>query len=162
MLHRPFFYFLTLAILLTASSAMADEPSGWQVGTPPPPPPPPAPSHPHAPTTFVVEQRSLGEPTTRMASPVMFGIGAALGGMGLISLGTGYFVYDDAPECSDCPGSEKRGLGTGLMVGGVLGLVVGLPIAFIGARQVPDSPAWARAVPTVYVSPRGAALRFTF
>jgi hypothetical protein len=148
MLHHHLLKFLALAILLAAPAAMADEP-----------PPPPAPA---GPTTFVVEQRSLGEPTTRMASPVMFGIGAALGGLGLISFGTGYFVYKDAPDCNDCPGSEKQGLGTGFMVGGIAGLVVGLPLAIIGARQVPDTPAWARAMPMVFVSPRGGALRWTF
>lgn len=104
----------------------------------------------------------MGQPKTVMASPVMAGIGAGLGGLGLISLVTGFAVYKSAPECNDCPGSEKQNLGIGFMVGGAIGLVFGLPLTIIGARQVPETPAWARVVPTVFVSPRGGALQWTF
>lgn len=92
----------------------------------------------------------------------MFGIGAALGGLGLISFVAGYALYKDAPECNECPGGEKQNLGTGFMVGGGAGFLIGLPLALIGARQVPDSPSWARAMPTVFISPTGGAVRWTF
>lgn len=104
----------------------------------------------------------MGEAKTRMTSPVLFGIGATLAGMGLISAIAGYAVYKDAPDCNDCPGSEKHGLGAGFIIGGSLGVLIGLPLAFIGARQVPDSPSWAKALPEVYLAPRGGTLRWTF
>lgn len=122
-------------------------------------PPPPRP----VPPAYVMENSSLGEGKTRMASPVMFGVGAALGGLGLISFITGYALYKDAPDCTSCPGSEKVGMGTGFMVGGAIGVIVGLPLTFIGARQVPDEPSWARFAPKrVFISPRGGSLQWAF
>jgi hypothetical protein len=151
MFQRSSFYLLTMTGVLIASNALAEE--GSEATIPPPPRP--------VPPAYVMENSSLGEAKTKMTSPAMFGVGAALGGLGLISFVTGYALYKDAPDCQDCPGSEKSGLGTGFMVGGAVGVLIGLPLAFIGARQVPDE--WARAIPTnVFVSSRGASLQWTF
>jgi hypothetical protein len=139
--------------LFISSSALGAEGSDSEI------PPPPRP----VPPVYLMENSSLGEGKTRMASPAMFGVGAILGGLGLISFVTGYALYKDAPDCTSCPGSEKRGMGTGFMVGGAIGAVIGLPLVFIGARQVPDQPSWARFAPQrVFISPRGGSLQWTF
>jgi hypothetical protein len=153
MIRRHLPIMLILSSLFVATNALADEASNDSI------PPPPRP----VPPAYVMENSSLGEGKTRMASPAMFGVGAILGGLGLISFVTGYALYKDAPDCEGCPGSEKREMGTGFMVGGAIGVVVGLPLAFIGARQVPDQPSWARFVPQkIYISPRGGSMQWAF
>jgi len=153
MKHQFFPIMIACASSFIATNALGDE--GADTSIPPPPRP--------VPPAYVMENSSLGEGKTRMASPAMFGVGAVLGGLGLISFVTGYALYKDAPDCQSCPGSEKRGMGTGFMVGGAIGVVIGLPLTIIGARQVPDEPAWARFVPQrVFISSRGGSLQWAF
>lgn len=153
MLRRHLLVLLAGSSLFIATNASGDEGSDSTI------PPPPRP----VPPVYVMENSSLGQGKTRMASPAMFGVGAIFGGLGLISFITGYALYKEAPDCTSCPGSEKREMGTGFMIGGALGVFVGLPLAFIGARQVPDEPSWARFAPKqVFISPRGGSLQWTF
>lgn len=144
---------LASSTICVATNALGAEGSDAEI------PPPPRP----VPPAYVMENSSFGEAKTRMASPAMFGVGASLAGLGIISFIAGYAIYNDAPDCASCPGKEKSGMGTGFMVGGAIGAIVGLPLAFIGARQVPDESSWARFAPQrVFISPRGTALQWTF
>lgn len=150
----------SLAVLAAANTAQATEPSTkWNIASASMTATSSAPENP---TTYVMESSQRSGGTTRPASPVMLGIGVTLAGLGLISLGTGYFVYSEAPNCISCPGSEKRDLGTGLMAAGGIAFLIGLPLAIAGGRPVPDNSAWAKTMPTVFISPKSAALRWTF
>ncbi|MDI1432546.1 hypothetical protein [Polyangium sorediatum] len=149
----------------TASSAHADEPPGWVPRDEPEalPPPPPAPPPPRpGPTTYTIEQRELSETPTKMASPTAFYVGTILAGAGLLGVVTGLVIRADLPqtECTDCPAAEKRSASLGLILGGGLGMLIGIPIAVVGGRTISEQPSWAR--PQVFVSPRGGALQWTF
>lgn len=157
---------LTFALVSLASpTARADEPPGWvpsdeaeDLPPPPPAPPPPRPG----PTTFTIEQSELPRAPTRMASTPAFYVGTILAGVGLLGVVTGLVIRADLPdtECTNCPADEKRSASLGLLIGGGLGMLIGIPIAAVGGRQVPDEPSWAR--PKVFLSPRGGALQWTF
>jgi hypothetical protein len=98
-----------------------------------------------------------------MYSPVVFGIGALLGGAGALTVVTALAIRADATEdCTGCPAADKRSLAFTVALIGGAGLLVGIPAMIIGGRRVPDKPSWARAIPDVYVAPRGGALRWTF
>ena len=162
---RPIFPLVCLAALFVSPFARADEPSAWEVGgsapTPPPPPPPAA----APPTTFEVEQTPLdGAAPTKMWSPAVFGFGMGFTTLGLGVFLSGVFIQAGIPHnCGlDCPSAGKKDTAFGLMLGGGALLLLGVPMAYYGGRQVPDRPSWAKALPEVQVSPRGGILRWTF
>ncbi|MDI1475082.1 hypothetical protein [Polyangium sp. y55x31] len=152
-------------VSLASPSAHADEPPGWvptdkaeDLPPPPPAPPPPRPG----PTTYTVEQPELPAGATKMASPAAFYVGLTLAGVGALGVVTGLVIRADLPEteCENCPAEEKRSASLGLLIGGGIGMLIGIPIAAVGGRQVADEPSWAR--PKVFISPRGGALQWTF
>ncbi|MDC3959582.1 hypothetical protein KEG38_37355 [Polyangium jinanense] len=152
-------------VSLASPAARGGEPPGWvpsetaeDLPPPPPAPPPPRPG----PTTYTIEQRELSEGPTKMASPPAFYVGTILAGVGLLGIVTGLVIRADLPEteCTNCPAEEKRSASLGLLIGGGLGMLIGIPIAAVGGRKVPDEPSWAR--PKVFISPRGGALQWTF
>jgi hypothetical protein len=53
-------------------------------------------------------------------------------------------------------------LGIGLMVGGVLTAVAGIPLFVIGSRQVPARPGLGNLAPTVAVGAGSGSLRWSF
>lgn len=156
-----------LSTLLLAPLALADDAPAWEVGSPPaatPPPPPPAPGPP-PPTSFEVEQKPLyGETPTKMWSPAVFGIGMGFTGIGFAGFLSGLFINSGIPnDCgSDCPSAGKKDIAAGLMLGGGALLLLGIPMAYFGGRQVPDQPSWAKAAPEIRLSPRGGVLRWVF
>ncbi|TKD04986.1 hypothetical protein [Polyangium fumosum] len=104
----------------------------------------------------------MSETPTKMASPTAFYVGTILAGAGLLGVVTGLVIRADLPqtECTDCPAAEKRSASLGLILGGGLGMLIGIPIAVVGGRTISEQPSWAR--PQVFVSPRGGALQWTF
>jgi len=100
-----------------------------------------------------------------MWSPVFFGIGMVFAGGGALAVLTGLVIRADASEeCTGCPAEEKRSLALSVALAGGGAMLLGVPAAIVGGRQVPDKPSWARVVPSVFVSPWswGGALRFAF
>jgi hypothetical protein len=56
---------------------------------------------------------------------------------------------------------DVQSAGAGLLVGGLIGVGVGIPLTIIGARKVPVEPKKASVVPELLVGPQSAALRWS-
>jgi hypothetical protein len=145
-------------------------PNAWTPGNenetaaetlPPPPPPATAITDPR-----VIEVHNDGGPPdpgpTHMNSPAMFMVGLGLGGSGFVAFFTGLGFRFAATPCSDCSLTSQQEVGIGLMIAGGVSFGVGVALVSVGARQVHNKPAWARAMPTVGVGPHAASLRWEF
>lgn len=133
-----------------------------RAGTVPPPPP--------------------NRPLTRRRSPAMMVTGIVLISVGALAGLTGGLIVAvcsaDSGACDSSPPStgfdeydyltteeddDIEGTGTGLLVGGLIGVGVGIPLTIIGARKVPVEPEPKKAslVPELLVGPQSAALRWS-
>lgn len=122
-------------------------------------------------------------PRMERRSKGMMAGGIVLIGVGALSLITGlvtYAVGSIGPyQSSNCygsyncggsyvPDSGTRTAGIVLMVGGVAGLGVGIPLTVIGAKKVPVDPQTgepkteASTTPTLRIGPTNASLQFAF
>lgn len=119
---------LSTALWVSGASAQ-DAPPGVPVGLPPPPgmtryggPPPP-----------------VGP--TRMASPIMVGIGSSLLVAGITSVVTGaVFFWIHRPDPYRVYVDASRGPDVAAILGGAIVALVGIPLIAIGAQQVPVGP----------------------
>ena len=130
-----------------------------------PPPPPPATAASSEPR--VIEAHYPDDPAvsgaTHMNSPAMFMLGLGLGGTGFVAFFTGLgFRFAANPACDDCALTSQQNVGIGLLIAGSVSFGIGVALVSVGARQVQDKPAWARAIPTVNAGPRAASLRWEF
>jgi hypothetical protein len=105
--------------------------------------------------------------------------GLILSGLGAVSLFTGVAVYAAGSSSDDCSyngygsscssDSGAQAAGVGFMVGGLIGIGVGIPLAIVGGRKVPVDPQaqpapaeQASLIPQVSGGPRNIALRWHF
>lgn len=134
----------------------------------PPPPPPEAEAEAPAPTTYEIETDdtdSVPEENVhwKMQSPVTFGAGLVIGGVGFLGLVTGIgFRYGGGDAtCPDCPLTDTQTKGVALMLTGGLAFVVGGVMVWYGARPVRAEP-WAKAIPAVGVGVGNVKLKWAF
>jgi hypothetical protein len=122
-------------------------------------------SSPPRPPVAYIESKPLPDDNTptKMASPLLFGLGLTLAGTGFVTFFVGLgFRYSGDYACAECALTPTQNTGLALMIGGGLGFGFGAAMVAVGARQVPDKPAWASALPSVSVGPTRVDLRWEF
>lgn len=132
----------------------------------------------------VPERRSEG---MRITGIVLFGVGglATVAGATIFGLGANCFNEQPAfaeatprpaPASARGPGGQERlgsarqalntchltTPGLGILVGGIVTAIIGVPIFVIGSRQKPGQPAVRALAPSVRVGAGNAALHWTF
>lgn len=157
----------------TPATPQPSAPYGAPYGAPPP-------GAALAPRAETVPPPPSTPPLTRRRSPAMMVTGIVLISVGALAGLTGGLIVAvcsaDSGACESTPTStgfdeydyltteeddDIQGTGAALLVGGLIGVGVGIPLTIIGARKVPVEPKKASIVPELLVGPQSAALRWS-
>lgn len=103
-------------------------------------------------------------PATKRRSTAMMVTGIGLLSLGAIAGVSGGVIIGVCRSGNAPPECNKNSVpaGAGLIVAGVVGLAVGIPLTIVGSKRVPVEPATTGGGPMLFIGPGSAAVRVAF